>query len=646
MCGIAGAVSKNGFRQEVLNLMSGVIRHRGPDDEGFLTVNDHGDVAHLRGKDTISELSHLPHISDQGNEKFCTIGLVHRRLSILDLSKHGHQPMTDLGQKFHIVFNGEIYNYRELRDELKLKGYHFTTESDTEVILAAYQEYGLSCASKLMGMWAFAIYDTTANLLFISRDRFGIKPLYLYMQDEELVFASEIKSILAYPSVKAKLNEANTYQYLSFGKLEDPYATLFENIIELPVGYNLVYALNEDRITIKSYYKLEEAIEQRRLRSKEHPYKKYEKYFQQSIDMHLRSDVPVGSCLSGGLDSSAIVAFAAIQLRDTPFNTFTAIYDEENIDESKYAKMVSDHFPNIKPYYTKPNAQTYWNDLDKLIWHQDLPIASTSMFAQWEVMKLASNHGMKVLLDGQGADESIGGYSIFTGVYLFSLLKRLQFRTFMQESKAIKANRSVNIKNEVGRAAFNLLPESIKTSVRSKQRIGKGFINDDFLSTFSNIKDKSTVGNNYLHMSTQAMKYGMHELLRYEDRNSMAFSIESRVPFLDHRLVEFTLALPEKYKLREGWTKYALRKIVDKRLPKEVTWRKDKKGFVTPQYKWKKELQQELITFINEAPMPAMINKKFMQQMVTTDLTNASQLSEFWKMVSFAKWLNIYNLNK
>lgn len=645
MCGIAGIVNKNGFQPSVLAAMSDVIRHRGPDDEGFLTVDSDKKIELFHGKDSIPEVKNHPHIASANPNKTYCVGMLHRRLSIIDLSAHGHQPMPFANGKYYISFNGEIYNYKELKEELQRKGHSFTTDSDTEVILAAYHEWGLSCPQKFVGMWAFAIYDVEAEILFISRDRFGIKPLYLYMQDDELIFASEIKAILQHPSVHKAINRENLYQYLSFGKVEDVYSTLFENIIELPVAYNLIYHLREDRIVLKGYYHLEDAVSGKIIKSSNDPYRKYKKMFEDSIDIHLRSDVPVGSCLSGGLDSSAIVAFANQKLQHTTFNTFTAVYDDQKIDESYFAKKVSSSFPNIQAYYTQPTAEKYWKDIDQLIWHQDLPIASTSMFAQWEVMKLARDHGMKVLLDGQGADETLGGYSVFTGVYLFSLIKKLKWITFLKESRSLKANRSVRISNEVGRAAFYYLPDFMKKSVRAKKRIGSGFIADDFKKEFADLRDKGRMGGDYLEMSLLSIKHGMHELLRYEDRNSMAFSIESRVPFLDHRLVEYSLALPDRNKIRDGWSKYVLRKAINKSLPDEVVWRKDKKGFITPQQDWKNKLKPQLREFVNDVKMPSMINKKFINDCIENELTNATQLSEFWKMISFLKWLDVYKIS-
>lgn len=648
MCGISGIAGVSPVNCEVLYGMSRSMRHRGPDDEGFLLVDAGSKIQHARGDDTIVGLRNRPHIlTFKNSDSVFVAGIVHRRLSIIDLSEHGHQPMSYANGKVYIAFNGEVYNYREIKAELIKHGYTFESDSDTEVILASYIQWGNECVHRFVGMWSFVIYDTEKKMLFISRDRFGIKPLYYHYKKGRLVFASEIKTLLQENSVPKKINGQNLFEYLNFGKISSAEQTLFNNIVELHPGCNIIYSISDDRLSVLQYYNLREnALSVKQSLKGKILFDEYEKTFADSIKLHLRADVPVGTCLSGGLDSSAIVAFAAPQLAGKNFNSFTAIYSDKAIDESYFAKAVSSHFKNISPYYTTPDAEKYWADIDKLIWHQDLPIASTSMYAQWEVMKLASKHGMKVLLDGQGADETLGGYSVFTGVYLFDLLKKFRLGTIIAESRKLKRNRSVNIFNETGRAAFYLLPHVLKKQIRKKQRIGSVFIADDFKMQFADAQDNGMIGGNFFEMSLLSVKYGMHDLLRYEDRNSMAFSIESRVPFLDHRLVELSLAMPDNMKINNGWTKYILRKTADKKIPDEVVWRKDKKGFVTPQKKWMWELKPQLTQFINETTMPSMLKRKEILKALDHPALNAAQVSEFWKTVALIKWFNVFGMNE
>lgn len=279
-----------------------------------------------------------------------------------------------------------------------------------------------------------------------------------------------------------------------------------------------------------------------------------------------------------------------------------------------------------------------------MIWHQDLPIGSSSIFAQWEVMKLASAFKMKVLLDGQGADETLGGYSLFTGFYLIDLIKKFKLISFIKNIQFIKENRSVRPINELSRAAFYYLPNILQKTIRNKSRIGSKFISAEFLNEYKDEPTPYKSMPNYLDMSIEIIKYGLHELLRYEDRNSMAFSIESRVPFLDHRLVEFSLALDNELKLKNGWTKFILRKAIDKNLPKQITWRKDKKGFVTPQNIWKKELQPNLLDFLTNSKSVDFINMDYLLKSVNNNISSKNHLSEFWKIISVIKW-KIINFN-
>lgn len=646
MCGITGIFDSKGIQADVLIRMSEVLRHRGPDDEGYFLIDQEYTKFEFRGKDTVPEIQ-FPHIENafKHDNRF-VLGMLHRRLSIIDLSSNGHQPKSYDQNSLYITFNGEIYNYQEIRDELIREGYTFESDNDTEVILASYSHWGEDCCSHFMGMWAFAIYDSREKKLFLSRDRFGIKPLYYYSVNSHFVFGSEIKALLQDPVVRKEINQDNLYQYLIHGKIVSQNETLFKGVLELEPGNNLIVDLAGHKITQYAYYDLATAVQQTDTTSNQDFIAEYRTRFQESVLMHMRSDVLVGSCLSGGLDSSALVFAGANLSNGNEFNTFTAAYHDAVIDESKFAKAVSASLPNVKEHYTWPVAKGYWNDLDKMIWHQDLPIASTSMFAQWEVMKLARQQGIKVLLDGQGADETLGGYSIFTGVYLLNLLKSMKFRKFFQENSLLKSHRSVNTFNELGRVAFQYLPAFLKASIHQKERLGASFINPDFRNNSKNSPHFVAVGKSYLEMSIQSTRYGMQDLLRYEDRNSMAFSIESRVPFLDHRLVEYSLALPDQLKIHNGWTKYILRKIVDQKLPDEVVWRKDKKGFVTPQKKWMTELRPQLTDYLSNASLPGILDRESIIKVLNQSELNASQVSEFWKVVSLIKWFEIFSFTE
>ncbi|HCQ29737.1 MAG TPA: asparagine synthase (glutamine-hydrolyzing), partial [Flavobacteriales bacterium] len=429
MCGIAGIIHRYEQKYTTADIlkMSKILQHRGPDDEGFCLINDNNHPQHFKGNDSPDNVQ-LPKLQE---EKTFKSALLHRRLSIIDLSENGHQPMEKNGRI--IVFNGEIYNYQAIRRELEQKGHTFKTNTDTEVILTAYLEKGEKCVEDFHGMWAFAIYDTKENYLFFSRDRFGIKPLYIYHTTEAFIFASEIKAITALKGVNLELNNQNLASYLAFGTTQEPYGNLYKYIEDFPPAHNGFYYFETGITQCKPYYQLPDAKALGGKNTKS-DYEELEMAFHHSIHTHLHADVEVGSCLSGGLDSSLIVATMAEQYPQNTFKTFTAAYKNKAIDESNYAKLVAETYNNITPYFTYPSGDDFLDELDKLLYFQDLPIGSTSIFAQWEVMKSVKNDGqIPVVLDGQGADEIFGGYFNFAGIFLIELLKRGKFKRFFRE---------------------------------------------------------------------------------------------------------------------------------------------------------------------------------------------------------------------
>jgi len=640
MCGIAGIYNPAGVDLDEVIEISQVLRHRGPDDEGFYIGNI--DVAEsYRGNDTIADLQKLKHVSEVNNNS--NLALLHRRLSILDVSALGHQPYMSDDENYVLVFNGEVYNYKEIRKELKQKGHSFKSNTDTEVVLKAFIEWGKSCVSRFVGMWAFVVYNKQENTLTLSRDRYGIKPLYYYHNNNYFAFASEIKGLLKLKNVDQTISNENLGSYLAFGTTSNPYQNLFQNIIDVEPGYNYIYNLTTQALVKESYFSVEDQLPKNR-ESISSNSQKFEELFNQSIQLHLRSDVEVGSCLSGGLDSSAIVCSASQQMRSKSFKTFTAAYQNKTVDESDFAKLVAGQLNNVKAVYTYPDAKTLLTDMDRMMYHQDLPIGSTSIFAQWEVMKCVNQNNVKVLLDGQGADEVLGGYYNFAGIHLIELLKSFKFARFLKEYSQLKRNFTPQMKNAVLRAAYYYLPESLQQKLRAKERLSYNFITPDKVNELA-LDIPKRGGKTFDEHVNLSIQYGMYELLRYEDRNSMAFSVESRVPFLDHRLVDFIRSLPNNQKIYGGWTKYVLRKMLDEKLDDKVVWRKDKKGFVTPQQDWKNEVMTSLTTELKDSRMPSLMNKEYVLNLCDRDFSNASHLSEFWRAYSVVKWYNIFNLN-
>ncbi len=647
MCGIAGIIGKGSFLIEDLERMSDVIKHRGPDDEGFLLVTKNFQVSHYKGNLTIDRLRSYPHIREAVGKDNLLIGLAHKRLSIIDLSEAGHQPMSYANDKLFIVFNGEIYNYIEIRTELSESGFEFKSDSDTEVILAAYLKWGEECVNRFVGMWAFVICDIIHSKIFISRDRFGIKPFYYKNTGDRFFFSSEIKALLSVPEIEAEVNYHSLYQYINFRQIASNEETLLKDIKELASGCNLTIDLISFHVLKHQYYNIDRilpSLSANVLVSENNFIEALRKLLFDSVKLHLRSDVPVGSCLSGGLDSSALVAYCMKTDSSLKFKTFTAAYIDKGIDESGYALELKKNYPLLDQKLTFPDENKLIDEFDKMIWFQDLPFMSTSIFAQWEVMKLANEHKIKVLLDGQGADELLAGYDILAGVYLYSLLKKFSVGQFLNEYQLLHKNRFLHSAYQLASAAFFDMPEFLKFFFRKKTRLGYNFISKEFHHQFA-YENSPSIGQKDLRKACIAsLQYSLKDLLRYEDRNSMAFSIESRVPYLDHRLSEFLLGLPDRMKINNGWSKYILRKAIEPDLPTNIVWRKDKKGFITPQETWRVNSAEYIKSFLNSIEIPSFFNKKNIIDNIQVEKLTKVQSSELWNLVTILKWKEIFKV--
>jgi asparagine synthase (glutamine-hydrolysing) len=551
MCGIAGIAYAEGPRAWAMQTVRDMIarqRHRGPDGEGFYDTTG--------------------------------ASLGHCRLAIIDLHETGRQPMSDGTGKLWITFNGEIYNYVELRDELQAVGYRFRGQSDTEVLLAAYKTWGPACLSRLRGMFAFAIWDERTTTLFAARDRFGIKPFHYWTDGRQLAFASEIKALLSFVPHR-HIDLALAKDYLAWNLLDhEPSRTMVNDIRRLPPAHALswspahglsvwpYWSLNVSRALEATPEQEASMIDQFRQR------------FQQTISIHLRSDVPVGTSLSGGLDSSAIVCVVSAELRRRGAwrhswqHTFSACFHEPHLDERPYINAVVSE-TGCTPHHVFPSGEGLADEMDRWLWHQDEPVGGTGVYAQYCVARLAREHGIKVLLDGQGADELLAGYRKFILVYLRELIRSGQVTKTISETMA-----------------FLLSPQILKTS---------GFV--EGRRYLLRCPPELTVlwGDEHLPQRPHALgigdslgrriqadvtQYSLPVLLRYEDRNMMAFGIESRVPFVDHVLVDLLAALPSSLRLSHGWTKRIMREALRGILPDMVRERKSKLGFLTPASAW------------------------------------------------------------
>jgi asparagine synthase (glutamine-hydrolysing) len=546
MCGINGFTWKDA---SLIEKMNGALKHRGPDDQStYIDEN---------------------------------ISLGHRRLSIIDLSQAGRQPMENEDGSIWIVFNGEVYNFGEIRSELAEKGHKFRSNTDTEVIIHAYEEWGCDSVERFNGMWAFALYDKAKNLLFLSRDRFGVKPLYYYYDDNGLIFSSEIKGILQH-GIDRKPSDKAIYDYLALGFVDHSPETFFKGLFRLAPGGNLIYDLSSRSVKIWQWYDLRERLEEIKGLCEVDLAKRVRDIFEDSVRYRLISDVPVGSCLSGGIDSSAIVYAMRNLNNQAEIKTFSMVFPGRKIDESSYVdEVVKD--TKVEPHRISPSPEDLLKDLNDLIWTQEEPFRTPSIYGQYKVMELAHKNGMKVLLDGQGSDELFAGYFIYYKYYLFESLLNLRLDEFSQTVQAIgdKLNDMVIFPLATVLSRLGLSNWLLKHMWLKRAKYLNNFEDTDLANP---LPDRGFSLNRALY--SDLTKYSIPQLLRYEDKNSMRWSIETRVPFLDYRFVELAMSLPSSCKIQKGVTKHILRKALRDMVSPKILQRRDKLGFVTPDDDW------------------------------------------------------------
>lgn len=568
MCGISGIVSLNrrSVDKSMLEKMSEALLHRGPDAYGFWYNSDN------------------------------TVGFGHRRLSIIDLTDKGLQPFIYLN-KYVIIFNGEIYNYREIKQDLTLKGVSFMTETDTEVLGALYHQYKNKMFSAIDGMFSFVIYNQETKEIFGARDRFGEKPLYYTIHNNQFYFASEIKAFW-HAGIPRKINPSRLYYFLTKKICEYPQyndTTFFENIFQVlpgncftltPGGPSFERYWNIDAIQVNSKIDFKDAV----LMLKD--------LFDESIKNRLRADVPIGSSLSGGLDSSIIVKI--IEYYKTNSNvqkTFSARFKNFTKDEGEFIETLLKSSNTIDSYFTWPNENLFSDTLDKISYYQDEPFASASIVAQWHVMKLVKENNITVLLDGQGADEIFAGYLSFINPYMNELYKS-NLKEYHKQKKYLRD--ILNIKFKLGinaqlllrfpwsfkalKPLRKILPKNETKEIRNHFGFNKLFLKN---VRFTDYQNPSQNNDCLLRAQLNTIKYdGLPSLLRYADRNSMAHSLEVRMPYLSHKLAEFALSLPISYKINMGYPKFILRESFADKVPEQIVWRKDKIGYEAPQSEW------------------------------------------------------------
>jgi asparagine synthase (glutamine-hydrolysing) len=612
MCGIAGFFDPGLTKAKALESiekMLQAIAHRGPDARGTWWLD----------------------------------GLIlgHNRLSIIDLSHEADQPMLYMGNA--IVFNGEVYNYLEIRKELQKKGYQFKTQSDTEVVMAAYLEWGTDCVNHFVGMWAFALYDAKKSLLFCSRDRFGIKPFYFIQKSGCFYFASELKGLKPTPVFTNELNLNQVSRGLQMGWLCYNDETYFDVISALPAAHNLIIRLDNNEIQdveITRYWDVytgeysdatfAEKTEQ------------FREMFAESIALHMRSDVPVATCLSGGLDSSAIVSKVQNQHPGTSYKSFSIYYDGDGeVDERPFINEVISKYPAIEPFYKKPSDEEVKAEFHKALFHADVPATGSSFVSQYFLMKLIAENGIKVVLDGQGSDEYLGGYMHSYYRLVADMIRGGKFRNAFSTTDSVAENLRLS-----GSKKFSHFAKSMLSSVSSEQKLYTMEFNHyyPFLlnekpaqTPFYLADPPGTKLDGFLY--NLIFSTSLPSLLQYEDRNSMAFSIESRVPFLDHRLVEFAFSLRNEDKIKGIETKRILRQSLKDVLPEAIVNRKDKKGFVTPgETKWLRGPLHHL-TDINYANLPFLRKDLVNNIMDKHRMGDNSKSVLAWRIATLNYWI-------
>lgn len=645
MCGINGIITAKAALKKNILKANYLLKHRGPDDEGYTVINSrNGSHKEYSGIFSAPEIKNkYPAIEFTDNNEEEVI-LAHRRLSIIDLSINGHCPMSSADGNVWITYNGEIYNYIELRNELQQYGFNFRTNSDTEVIINAYLKWGVNCLNRFNGMWAFAIWDKRTNRLFAARDRFGVKPFYYTVEKDHFAFSSEIKPLVSYMPSAPAINKNRIPFFLLYGNRLNTQDTYLNRINSLKASCYLIY--ENGKVTIEQYYEINrtaDTLNEEQLKSK------IVELLSDSIKLRFRSDAPVGTCLSGGFDSSSIVSLSST-LYTGSLETFSAVWQEKNCDESYYIDIVN-HTYGCSPNKIIPDVNEFEEVFDDLCYYQELPTEGPGLYPQWYVMKEAGKK-VKVLLDGQGGDEVFGGY-FQMGAYLRGIIKDRRVLKAAGESKNF-----LQFLNKSGLHSFSswLFPRQYNYLTRSKLSAKFDVLNKELAGTLNedelyfDAEPKKLFGNYLSDLSYHFVRnITIPALLHYEDRSSMAHSIESRVPFLDYRLVELGVNLSANHLSHRGVSRPLYRKALKPKLPEEIVDRKDKLGFPVPFSEWTKgPLKSYIYENLNgNYGLFDYINKTKFDSNLKDHFAGTKDYSwELWRLLSLNNFLKLFSSNE
>jgi asparagine synthase (glutamine-hydrolysing) len=643
MCGIAGVVASDPEALRGIAAMTEALRHRGPDDEGYLYAEPGGAACAFAGRDTAPGLG-LPPLPASPPPR-ARVAFGHRRLSIIDLSPGGHGPMASADRSLWVTYNGEIFNHVELREELRALGHSFRTTSDTEVLLAAWAQWGPAAPHRFNGMWAFALYDARRGAVFLSRDRFGVKPLHYHWDGRIFAFASEIKGVLAHPQVSRDPRPSAIHSFLVEGALDEGGDTFFGHVHRLPAGHQVRFDLAGDRLVQEAWYALPDGggpagrTDAGALRD----------LLGDAVRLRLRSDVPIGTCLSGGLDSSSIAVLARGQGAGSraPYLAFSVTFDDAFLDESRHLDAVL-AATGLESRRARPTAAELVADLPALARAQDEPIASASPYAQWRLARLARESDVKVLLDGQGADEVLAGYHHQYGPHLAELSRVHGLGAALRGAREAAQVTGRPLSYFLGLLSYHALP--VPAAARrwaiaraaTHSRLRRGQVSADLARAAGPAASERHRPRPSLAAERRAeiQSTSLPALLRYEDRNSMAFGIEARTPFLDYRIVEWALTCPSDVLIRGGWTKAPLREAMAGLLPEAVRQRRDKIGFGVPERRWLREAAPALRAWLgSEARVRPLLRPGLLERWLSGDDESLARRRGLWRVVSLEMWL-------
>lgn len=635
MCGISALIGPpDQLSAPWIVGMTRSVSHRGPDGEGYLALCGHKLQARPFNADEAQTLP-APQLL-----------LGHRRLAIVDLSERGRQPMASADGMVWISYNGEVYNHVELRAELERLGHRFVSSTDTEVMLAAYAQWGEDCLNRFNGMFAFVLVDCRRRIAWAVRDRFGVKPLYWRQgANGMLAFASEIKQFTALPDWRARLNGRRVRDFLIAGAYDHTDETLFDGVHQLRGGEMMWVSLDAvSKPRVQRWYELQARPFSGTFADAKAGFREL---FADAVRLRLRADVAVGSCLSGGLDSAAVVCVAADLRRcadsAAPQLAFSAVSDSPRYDERRYAQAVAQR-ARIELHAVKPMLGELLNALDDLVWTQDEPFGSTSFFAQSEVFRLAAAHRVKVMLDGQGADEALGGYPVFRGAALAELVRKLRILCMVRELRVAPAG---TFRLMAGALAPSVLMEKVRRNATSQAALWF----DHSLAGVAKNEPYSgaaqEVRRDFQSLSRdQLLASSLPALLHWEDRSSMAHSVEARVPFLDYRLVEFVLGLPTQAKFHNGVTKRVLREALSDVLPESVLRRTDKLGFQLAEDEWARDHPEMMRRALSDSiDASGGIIRPAILTVFDQFLAGTRPYSFlFWRIISFGSWMRRFRV--